>query len=203
MMILACFKDLFIRKYNGYKIYIHNLAKFDVIFVLKYLVKVVNVNPIIHNGRIISLKINYGKSNEYQIEFKDSLLILLRSLSELSKAFNVGNIKTIFPYLFVNKDNLNYEGVVPDFKYFGNKISPKVYCLETIDDKFIYKVKGLKHEVELTMDDLLEEMEHRVKYKIIYINNKVYIYFYILDSNSFYLIYKYKAVTIEEIIKVY
>jgi DNA polymerase type B, organellar and viral len=203
MMILACFKDLFIRKYNGYKIYIHNLAKFDVIFLLKYLVKVVNVNPIIHNGRIISLKINYGKSNEYQIEFKDSLLILLRSLSELSKAFNVGNIKTIFPYLFVNKDNLNYEGVVPDFKYFGNKISPKVYCLETIDDKFIYKVKGLKHEVELTMDDLLEEMEHRVKYKIIYINNKVYIYFYILDSNSFYLIYKYKAVTIEEIIKVY
>jgi hypothetical protein len=203
MMILACFKDLFIRKYNGYKIYIHNLAKFDVIFVLKYLVKVVNVNPIIHNGRIISLKINYGKSNEYQIEFKDSLLILLRSLSELSKAFNVGNIKTIFPYLFVNKDNLNYEGVVPDFKYFCNKISPKVYCLETIDDKFIYKVKGLKHEVELTMDDLLEEMEHRVKYKIIYINNKVYIYFYILDSNSFYLIYKYKAVTIEEIIKVY
>lgn len=203
MMILACFKDLFIRKYNGYKIYIHNLAKFDVIFLLKYLVKVVNVNPIIHNGRIISLKINYGKSNEYQIEFKDSLLILLRSLSELSKAFNVGNIKTIFPYLFVNKDNLNYKGVVPDFKYFGNKISQKVYCLETIDDKFIYKVKGLKHEVELTMDDLLEEMEHRVKYKIIYINNKVYIYFYILDSNSFYFIYKYKAVTIEEIIKVY
>jgi DNA polymerase type B, organellar and viral len=32
-------------------------------------------------------------------------------------------------------------------------LTPKVYCLETIDEKFIYKVKGLKHEVELTMED--------------------------------------------------
>jgi DNA polymerase elongation subunit (family B) len=32
-------------------------------------------------------------------------------------------------------------------------LAPKVYCLETLDGKFIYKVKGLKHEVDLTMDD--------------------------------------------------
>jgi len=32
-------------------------------------------------------------------------------------------------------------------------LSPKLYCLETIDEKVIYKVKGLKHEVELTMND--------------------------------------------------
>jgi hypothetical protein len=32
-------------------------------------------------------------------------------------------------------------------------LSPKVYYLETIDGKIIYKVKGLKHEVELTMND--------------------------------------------------
>jgi DNA polymerase type B, organellar and viral len=32
-------------------------------------------------------------------------------------------------------------------------LSPKVYCLETIDKEFIYKVKGLKHEIELTMKD--------------------------------------------------
>lgn len=32
-------------------------------------------------------------------------------------------------------------------------ISPKVYCLETIDNKVIYKVKGLSHDVELTMLD--------------------------------------------------
>lgn len=32
-------------------------------------------------------------------------------------------------------------------------LSPKVYCLLTDEGKFIYKVKGLKHDVELTMDD--------------------------------------------------
>jgi hypothetical protein len=32
-------------------------------------------------------------------------------------------------------------------------LAPKVYCLETVDNKFIYKSKGLKHEVKLTMDD--------------------------------------------------
>jgi DNA polymerase type B, organellar and viral len=32
-------------------------------------------------------------------------------------------------------------------------LAPKMYYLETIDDKVIYKVKGLKHEVDLTKDD--------------------------------------------------
>jgi len=32
-------------------------------------------------------------------------------------------------------------------------ISPKVYCLETTDGKLIYKVKGLSHDVELSMKD--------------------------------------------------
>jgi DNA polymerase elongation subunit (family B) len=32
-------------------------------------------------------------------------------------------------------------------------LTPKVYCLETIDGKVIYKVKGLSHNIELTMSD--------------------------------------------------
>jgi hypothetical protein len=32
-------------------------------------------------------------------------------------------------------------------------LSAKVYYLETENDKVIYKVKGLKHEIELTMND--------------------------------------------------
>jgi DNA polymerase elongation subunit (family B) len=32
-------------------------------------------------------------------------------------------------------------------------LAPKMYYLETIDGKVIYKVKGLKHEVELNKDD--------------------------------------------------
>lgn len=32
-------------------------------------------------------------------------------------------------------------------------LSPKVYCLQLESDELIYKVKGLKHKVELTMND--------------------------------------------------
>lgn len=32
-------------------------------------------------------------------------------------------------------------------------LAPKVYYLQTIEDKVIYKAKGLKHEVELTLTD--------------------------------------------------
>jgi hypothetical protein len=32
-------------------------------------------------------------------------------------------------------------------------LAPKMYYLETIDGKTIYKVKGLKHDVELTKND--------------------------------------------------
>jgi hypothetical protein len=32
-------------------------------------------------------------------------------------------------------------------------LAAKVYCLETINKESIYKVKGLKHEIELTMKD--------------------------------------------------
>jgi hypothetical protein len=43
-------------------------------------------------------------------------------------------------------------------------LAPKVYCLETEENKFIYKVKGLKHNVELTIN----EFEHLLfKNKII------------------------------------
>jgi hypothetical protein len=125
-MILDCLKSIFIRKYNGYNIYIHNMAKFDIIFLLKYLVKIVNVQPVIHNGRIISLSINFGKNLEYKMQFKDSYLILLNSLNKLCKAFSVSNPKSLFPHLFINKNNLDYIGEVPDIKYFI-KISKSDY----------------------------------------------------------------------------
>lgn len=126
-MIISALKSILIRKYNSYNIYIHNMAKFDIIFLFKFLVKVGNVQPIIHNGRIISITINYGKNNEYQIHFKDSYLLLLSSLNKLTTNFGVENRKSIFPHLFVNESNLNYVGSVPNFKYFDNKITLDEY----------------------------------------------------------------------------
>nr|WRO45312.1 hypothetical protein [Russula virescens] len=103
------------------------MAKFDIIFLLKHLVKLGDVKPIIHNGRIISINLNYGKDLEYRLQFKDNYLILLASLAKLTKGFGVDTQKSIFPFLFVNENNLNYIGQVPDFKDFGNKISKSDY----------------------------------------------------------------------------
>jgi hypothetical protein len=117
-LILTALKSIMIRKYNGYNIYMHNMAKFDIIFLLKHLVNLGNVTPIIHNGRIISINLNFGKNLEYTLQFKDSYLILLASLAKLSQGFNVKTLKSIFPYFFIEENNLNYIGEVPDFRYF-------------------------------------------------------------------------------------
>src|SRR6267142_1363248 len=57
-LILTALKSILTRKYNGYNVYMHNMAKFDIIFLLKHLVKLGDVTPIIHNGRIISINLN-------------------------------------------------------------------------------------------------------------------------------------------------
>jgi hypothetical protein len=130
-MIIHALKDLMIKKYDNYKVYIHNLAKFDAIFLFKYLIKLGIVNPIIHNDRLISINLNYGKNNEYKLQFKDSYLILLASLAKLGQGFKVSTVKSVFPILFVNENNLDYIGKVPDISYFSNKIKLsdyKEYC---------------------------------------------------------------------------
>nr|YP_009487230.1 hypothetical protein [Russula abietina]AWB36132.1 hypothetical protein [Russula abietina] len=126
MMIIDCLKSIMIRKYNRYNIYIHNMAKFDIIFLLKYLVKLGEVKPIIHNGRLISVNFTFGENLEYGFQFKDSYLILLASLDKLTKGFGVKTVKSIFPHFFINETNLDYIGEVPDIKFF-NKINPSDY----------------------------------------------------------------------------
>jgi hypothetical protein len=116
-MIIHAIKDLTNRSYKNYRVYIHNFAKFDVIFLLKYLNKIGIVDPLIHKGKIISMKFNL---NNYTIHFRDSYQILQASLRKLTKAFNVENQKGIFPYKFANINNLNYIGEVPHITYFDN-----------------------------------------------------------------------------------
>lgn len=117
-MIFSALKSIMIRKYNGYNVYMHNMAKFDIIFLFKYLLKLGVVHPNIHNNRIININFNYGDNNKYQIKFRDSLLLLLLSLDNLCKSFNVENPKIMFPIFFTNENNLNYIGETPDIKYF-------------------------------------------------------------------------------------
>src|SRR5918911_5780051 len=77
--------DLSIKKYDNYKIYLHNFSKFDGIFLLKALCNINNsiVDPIIHDGKLISIQFSY---KNIILHFRDSYLLLLSSLKKLGNS---------------------------------------------------------------------------------------------------------------------
>lgn len=89
------------------------------------------VKPIIKDGKFIKVEIKYGNATRYKLNLRDSILLLPASLDELSKQFNGKSIKGIFPYSFVNSDNLNYVGPVPSYSYFDqDKVSLAEYTTD-------------------------------------------------------------------------
>ena len=127
-LLTQAIKDLMAKKHDNYKVYIHNMAGFDAIFLLKILTELGDIKPIIHHGQLISINFKF---NNYIVVFRDTLKILLASLRNLAKVFGVETQKSIFPYSFVNENNLDYVGPVPDFKYFDNITIKEYneYCL--------------------------------------------------------------------------
>jgi hypothetical protein len=67
-MIINCIKEIMIKKYDNYKIYIHNFSGFDGIFLLKILANLGECKPIIPKGKIISIRF---KLNGYVVTFKN------------------------------------------------------------------------------------------------------------------------------------
>ena len=66
-MIKACLRSIINNEaYNKYKIYAHNLAAFDGVFLLKNLIELGEVTPIINNGNLISIGF---KKNNFKLEF--------------------------------------------------------------------------------------------------------------------------------------
>ena len=104
-------------KQSVINIYAHNLSGFDGIFIMKHLLNYGKVEPIIFNGKIISIKIklnvigHVGKT----IIFKDSMLLLPQSLRKLCIAFGVTTPKGYFPFLLTN---IFYTGILPKFEYW-------------------------------------------------------------------------------------
>ena len=82
------FKQLLRRKYKGYTVYAHNLSRFDIIFLFKFLGDLAlnhgyKVDPIIKDDQIISIKIKNNKG--IKLVLRDSLLIL----KDLRDNFNI------------------------------------------------------------------------------------------------------------------
>jgi len=136
-MIECCIKSLSRDKYRNSKIYIHNLANFDGIFLLKELAKLGELKPLIHNGKLISMKFKSSQRGVL-LHFRDSYQILPASLTKLGNSFNVDVHKSIFPHDFVNRPDitLDYNGLTPDQKYFKG-ITEGEYL------KYTKSIKGL------------------------------------------------------------
>ena len=71
----------------------------------------------------------------------DSFLILPAPLKDLCKSFGTSSAKDIFPYLL---SDINYNGPVPDFKYFSKKVSIEEYL--NYKKRFVNQVWNFKRE---------------------------------------------------------
>lgn len=131
-MMFRAISDLFKTKYNNKIIYLHNFSSFDGIFLIGYFHKIHNVvgpgpaKILKMESKFIevSLTIRFNNKN-LTIKFRDSFLLLPESLKKLGETFKVES-KGVFPVFFPNDNSLNYQGVVPDYKYFS-KLSLEEY----------------------------------------------------------------------------
>ena len=97
-------------------IYAHNLSTFDGVLLLKHLLDYGKVDPIIHNGKIISINLKvFGLNRTKTIIFKDSMLLLPSSLRNLCLSFNVKTSKSYFPF---DLGDIFYLGKFPEFEYW-------------------------------------------------------------------------------------
>ena len=123
-LIKALLFDLL--EYSGHNIYIHNGIRFDLVFLFKHFIKVakdnnLHVDVIYKDGELLNVSVidSRDKKNVKIIQFKDSLKLLLGSLSKLAKFFNVPTGKGTFPFDFAQSVNFNYEGPTPGYKYYA------------------------------------------------------------------------------------
>jgi hypothetical protein len=138
-LVEQVFNSILSSKYTDYTFYIHNLSKFDSIFILDALTRFnYNVKAIVkEDNSIVSISISKSVSNESQsdIEVKggfnnnkrsrkskinvlDSNLMIKGSLRNLCKHFDCLVQKGYFPYRFVSSNTLDYVGEIPSIKYF-------------------------------------------------------------------------------------
>ena len=99
-------------------VYAHNLSNFDGVFLLRHLLPIGKVEPLIFNGKLMSIKVKIAgnkKSQNKMIIFKDSYLLLPLSLRRLCIAFGIGIGKGYFPFLL---SNIFYTGILPKFEHW-------------------------------------------------------------------------------------
>jgi hypothetical protein len=119
-MMITAIKSIMRSKYDRWNVYIHNSSNFNIIFLLRIITVLGDIDPVIKDEKFINVKLGWtsGKTT-YSINFRDSLLMLPSSLRKLAKSFGVED-KGHFPFSFVNDStvSLDYIGITPNISLF-------------------------------------------------------------------------------------
>ena len=169
-LIIECINSMLRRAYDKYTFYVHNLHGYDSIFVLSALLdynskndQFYKIKTIFRDNRIIKLEIsiNTGKNSTRKITFLDSYLMITSSLDKIAKNFECEYSKGIFPYDFINENNLYYIGDTPNKKYF-NGISEIEYN-KNLSNTWDCKKETLNY-LENDLNTLMEIIDKFGKY---------------------------------------
>ena len=147
-------ENLLKRKYDYYKVYIHNASYFDYIFMIDTLTKLGDVKILPRDNKILKITLKYTPNNNSSrkctLIFYDSMLILQTALRDLPKGFNMDIVKGYFPFGFMNykEVDFNYRGPVPKIEDFLGKISPTEYikyCENHKNKEWVFKDELIKY----------------------------------------------------------
>ncbi|RYE15200.1 MAG: hypothetical protein EOP34_04150 [Rickettsiales bacterium] len=133
-LVIKLVNELLRDKYSKMRFYCHNLAGYDIVFLLKaiFLFNETLADTLYEEDQYkVSLTMKANKIIKCVIQQKDNKItrklvlidsypILPKSLSVLAVDFNVETPKSIFPYSFALKDNLFYVGPTPSISYYSN-----------------------------------------------------------------------------------
>jgi len=121
-LVLRSIDCLLTAKYSGLTFYIHNMGRYDIVFLLKILINAnsshteekYRLNIFTKDDLILSLSI---KANGHSIKLVDSYNILSHSLKDLGNTFELDIKKDIFPYKFVEREIVFYTGHKPGISF--------------------------------------------------------------------------------------
>lgn len=172
-LVLACLDAMLIKEHHKFIFYVHNFGKYDAIFLYKIILDAnlyleveeqYVLEPLYRDDRMLKLTVKKRMNNNkfIKITFVDSLNLLNHSLDKLSKDFNVTTTKGLFPYSFVNKDNLNYIGPLPERSFFNSNMTETLYS-ETYVEEWSLKdetINYLNRDLYALLQVMVQFQEH-------------------------------------------
>jgi hypothetical protein len=161
-LIKVMFERLFQNEVHGYTLYVHNLGRFDGIFLIKELARLnYKISALWNDNSLLKIKLSDLESKQ-SITILDSINLLPQSLEKLLDKFNCGLSKGVFPHLFVDSKKLNYIGPKPGFKYYSLTSMSKVEY-NNINNEWNLKEECFKY-LQNDIDGLFEIMKNVSEY---------------------------------------